>query len=133
MKSTSIKAGRCAAAQEVEMNFQVELRSSKQIVRGWVRTNFSDQKLASVLAFNADGRMSFRNPYGCLMGVTYSDRLHMGHDCDREHYWIARPQELGQTRRFAALPRAEMQRRTRLNGFALDNAVASHPCLQAAS
>jgi hypothetical protein len=84
------------------MNFQSELRNSKQIVRDWVRTHFSDQKLASVLAFNADGKMSFRNPCGCLMGVTYSERLHTGHDCDREHYWHARRKDLAQTRRFAS-------------------------------
>ena len=85
------------------MNFPRELRKSKQIIREWVRAKFSDQKLASVVAFNADGGMSFRNPCGCLMGVTYSERLHVGHDCNREHYWIARRQDLAQTRRFAAL------------------------------
>jgi hypothetical protein len=85
------------------MKFQSELRHSKQVVREWVRANFSDQKLASVVAFNADAKMNFRNPCGCLMGVTYSARLHEGHDCDREHYWQARRQDLAQTRRFAAL------------------------------
>jgi hypothetical protein len=85
------------------MNFQRELQSSKRIVREWVRSYFSDQKLASVVAFNEDGNMSFRNPCGCLMGVTYSDHLHLGHDCDREHYWRARREDLAQTRRFAAL------------------------------
>jgi hypothetical protein len=85
------------------MKFQGELRHSKQVVREWVRANFSDQKLASVVAFNADAKMNFRNPCGCLMGVTHSDRLHEGHDCDREHYWQARRQDLAQTRRFAAL------------------------------
>jgi hypothetical protein len=85
------------------MKFQSELRTSKQLIRDWVRANFSDQKLASVVAFNADGKMSFRNPCGCLMGVTYSELLHAGHDCDREHYWTARKQDLSQTRRFAAL------------------------------
>jgi hypothetical protein len=85
------------------MKFQGELRNSKQIVREWVRANFSDQKLASVAAFNADGRMSFRNPCGCLMGVTYSDPLHLGQGCNREHYWLARRQDLAQTRRFALL------------------------------
>jgi hypothetical protein len=85
------------------MNFQKELRNSKQIVRDWVRSNFSDQRLAGVAAFNSDGKMSFRNPCGCLMGVTFSEPLHMGHDCDRKHYWLARRQDLAQTRRFAAL------------------------------
>jgi hypothetical protein len=85
------------------MRFQRELRNSKQAVREWVRANFSDQHLASVTAFNSDGKMSFRNPCGCLMGVTYSERLHEGADCDREHYWAARRKDLAQTRRFAAL------------------------------
>jgi hypothetical protein len=76
------------------MNFQKELRSSKQIVRAWVRGNFDDQRLASVAAFNADGHMTFRNPCGCLMGVTHSDPLHEGAGCDREHYWTARRQDL---------------------------------------
>jgi len=85
------------------MNFQKELRKSKRIVREWVEAHFSDQRLASVAAFNADGKMSFRNPCGCLMGVTYSERLHAGEDCDREHYWRARRHDLAQTRRFAPL------------------------------
>ena len=61
--------------REDDMNFPKELQKSKQVVREWVRANFSDQKLASVAAFNADGKMSFRDPCGCLMGVTYSDPL----------------------------------------------------------
>ena len=85
------------------MKFQNELRHSKQVIREWVRVNFSDQKLASVVAFNADAKMTFRNPCGCLMGVTRSDHLHEGHGCNREHYWLARRQDLAQTRRFAAL------------------------------
>jgi hypothetical protein len=85
------------------MNFQKELRKSKQIVREWVRAKFSDEKLASVAAFNEDGKMSFRNPCGCLMGVTLSDRLHEGQDCNREHYWLARREDLAQSRPFAAL------------------------------
>jgi hypothetical protein len=85
------------------MNYQKELRKSKQVVREWVRANFSDEKLAGVTAFNADGKMTFRNPCGCLMGVTYSERLHLGHDCNRDHYWVARRQDVAQTRRFAAL------------------------------
>jgi|SRR5271166_527343 len=85
------------------MNFQRELRNSKQVVREWVRANFDDQRLASVAAFNADGKMSFRNACGCLMGVTYSDPLHEGHSCDRKHYWVARRQDLAQTRLLGAL------------------------------
>jgi hypothetical protein len=79
------------------------LRQSKEIVREWVRANFSDEKLASVAAFNADGKMSFRNPCSCLIGVTYSGRLHVGEDCDREHYWQARRKDLAQTRPLAVL------------------------------
>ena len=85
------------------MNFQRELRKSKQVIREWVRTHFSDEKLASVLAFNEDGKMGFRNPCGCLMGVTYSDRLHLNQDCRHEHYWRARREDLAQTGRFASL------------------------------
>jgi hypothetical protein len=102
-KRISIKTGLCVAAGKDEMNYQKELRKSKQVVREWVRANFSDEKLAGVTAFNADGKMTFRNPCGCLMGVTHSERLHMGRDCDRNHYWVARRQDLAQTRRFAAL------------------------------
>jgi hypothetical protein len=85
------------------MNFPKELRKSKQVIREWVCAHFSDQRLASVTAFNADGKMSFRNPCGCLMGVTYSNPLHDGASCDREHYWRARRQDLAQVGRFAAL------------------------------
>ncbi len=85
------------------MRFQKELRNSKQLVRQWVRANFSDQQLASAVAFNADGKMSFRNPCGCLMGITFSDQLHVGDKCDRKHYWLARRKDLAQTRRFLAL------------------------------
>ncbi len=84
------------------MSFQRDLRNAKRVVRSWVRTYFDDQKLASVAAFNADGNMTFMNPCSCLMGVTYSDRLHVGCGCNREHYWAARRSDLVQTRRFAA-------------------------------
>ena len=85
------------------MRFQSELQKSKQLVREWARAHFSDQKLASVFAFNADGKMGFRNPCGCLMGVTYSDRLHVDHDCQHEHYWLACREDLAQTGRLASL------------------------------
>ena len=101
------------------MRFQTELRSAKQIVRAWVRTHFSDYKLASVVAFNADGRMSFQNPCGCLMGVTFSEPLHVGEQtCNHEHYWKARRQDLAQTRRFAALfPRSRMGKAEKAYNF----------------
>jgi hypothetical protein len=76
------------------MNFQSQLLKSKQVIREWIRTHLSDEKLASVAAFNEDGKMGFRNPCGCLLGVTYSDPLHLGHDCDHEHYRRARRQDL---------------------------------------
>jgi len=83
------------------MNYQRELRNSKQIVREWVRANFSDQRLASVAALNADGRMTFRNPCECLMGVTYGDPLLASRST--ELYWAARARDLAQTRPLAAL------------------------------
>jgi hypothetical protein len=85
------------------MRFQRELRTSKQVLREWVRTHFSDQKLASVAAFNTDGNMGFRNPCGCLMGVTYSDHLHAGHNCNHEHYWRARREDLALTGHLATI------------------------------
>ncbi len=85
------------------MNFQKKLHQSKRSIREWVRTNFSDQRLASVTAFNVDGRMSFRDPCGCLLGVTYSDPLHVdAEDCNQEHYWLARRQDSARSRRWAA-------------------------------
>jgi hypothetical protein len=109
------------------MNFQKELRNSKQIVRDWVRFNFSDQRLASVAAFNADGKMSFCNPCGCLMGVTFSEPLHMGHDCDRRHYWLARRQDLAQIRRFAALfPSSRIGKAEKAYNFLGYSAAFSH-------
>jgi hypothetical protein len=76
------------------MNFPSELRKAKQVIREWIRTHFSDEKLASVAALNEDGKMGFRTPCGCLLGVTYSDPLHVGHDCNHEHYRRARRQDL---------------------------------------
>ena len=85
------------------MKFQNELRKSKQAVREWVRARFSDQQLASVAALNEDGKMGFRNPCGCLLGVTYSDPLHAGHNCNGEHYQLARQQDRRQAGRLGAL------------------------------
>lgn len=84
------------------MKFQSELRKSKRMVREWVHAHFSDEKLASVVAFNADGKMGFRNPCSCLMGVTYSDCLHVDQDCHHEHYQLARQQDWLQSGCFAA-------------------------------
>jgi hypothetical protein len=86
------------------LNFQSELRNAKRVIRAWVGANFSDEKLAGVSAFNADGKMSFRNPCSCLLGVTYSDRLHTCHDeCSREHYHLAWRVDMAQRGRFASL------------------------------
>jgi hypothetical protein len=52
------------------------------------------------------------------MGVTHSERLHLGHDCNRDHYWVARKQDLAQTRRFAALfPTSRIGRAERAYNF----------------
>lgn len=85
------------------MNFQSRLRQSKQLIRAWVGAKFSDQKLASVTAFNEDGKMSFRSPCACLMGVTYSDGLHTDQNCNHDHYWRARRHDLVETSRWARL------------------------------
>jgi hypothetical protein len=87
------------------VNFQSELQKSKRIVREWVRAYFSDEKLACVAAFNEDEKMSFRDSCGCLMGVTFSQRLHSrchsAYKCDGEHYWQARKLDLSQTKPLA--------------------------------
>jgi hypothetical protein len=85
------------------MNFQKELRKAKATIREWVRSKFSDQHLASVAAFNADGKMSFANPCSCLLGVTYSSCLHYDTDCDGEHYRLARWDDLAQSGWLASL------------------------------
>ena len=85
------------------MNFQKELRKAKATIREWVRAKFSDQHLASVAAFNADGKMSFGNPCSCLLGVTYSSCLHYDTDCDGEHYRLARWDDLAQSGWLASL------------------------------
>ena len=85
------------------MNFQKELRKAKRTIRGWVRARFSDQQLASVAAFNADGKMSFRDQCSCLMGVTYSSCLHNHTYCDEAHYHLARREDLAQSGWMVAL------------------------------
>jgi hypothetical protein len=48
----------------------------------WVATfvsRWSDQKLAEVLAFAQDGKMSYQNQCCCLLGVASSDNLHVEH------------------------------------------------------
>lgn len=52
------------------------LRKDKQDIREFIQQQFTDEKLASVYAFNRDGKMEFYNTCSCLMGVTLSDHLH---------------------------------------------------------
>lgn len=68
------------------------LREAKNTVREWIR-GWDDRDLAEVYAFNADGKMDYANPCGCLIGVSSSlGALHTGYDatgflvCDRKHY-----------------------------------------------
>lgn len=58
------------------MNLQESIRDAKQYIRAFIRTNWDDQKLLEVYAFNADGKMSYFHGCNCLMGVTLSDKLH---------------------------------------------------------
>lgn len=46
------------------------------IVKRFISENWSDQKVAEVLAFNEDGKMSFCNPCACILGVSSSNQLH---------------------------------------------------------
>lgn len=65
----------------------MDLKTAKGHIRAWIRAHFSDQKCAEVLAFAQDGRMSYTDPCGCLMGVTKSSYLHQGdHICTSRHY-----------------------------------------------
>ncbi len=53
-----------------------ELKSAKQDIRKFIQHQYTDEKLASVYAFNQDKNMEFMNCCSCLMGVTLSDELH---------------------------------------------------------
>ena len=53
-----------------------ELKWAKQGIREWIG-EFSDQRLAEVYAFNADGKMRYNDGCACLMGVTLAQRLHV--------------------------------------------------------
>ncbi len=52
------------------------LRECKQAIRSFIRQHWDDQRLASVYAFNRDGKMTYYDPCGCLIGVSLSDVLH---------------------------------------------------------
>jgi|SRR6185312_3459548 len=60
------------------------LREAKQILRDFIRAEWSDEKLAQVYAFNADGKMSLDCPCSCIVGVHSSLQLHYG--CMKGHY-----------------------------------------------
>lgn len=110
---------------------QQYLREAKQAIRFFIRAHWSDQKLAEVLAFNADGKMGFWAPCNCILGVTLSDKLHAGEQCPdsvARHYaraiYLTGADEAeggyaylgiaGDRRaRFSAILRAELRRRDR--------------------
>lgn len=51
-------------------------RQCKQHIRSFIRQHWSDQRLAEVYAFCADGKMRSSAPCHCLMGVTTAIQLH---------------------------------------------------------
>ncbi len=53
-----------------------DLRQAKQDIRKFIQHQYTDDKLASVYAFNQDKNMQFMNCCSCLLGVTLSDELH---------------------------------------------------------
>ncbi len=53
-----------------------DLKSAKQDIRKFIQHQYTDEKLASVYAFNQDKNMEFMNCCSCLMGVTLSGGLH---------------------------------------------------------
>ena len=55
---------------------QEKLREVKQQLRWWARTQLGDERLAEVYAFNADGKMSYDDPCGCVRGVMLATTLH---------------------------------------------------------
>lgn len=63
------------------------IKQAKQAIRPFIAT-FSDPRLADVYAANADGKMSFYDPCGCLRGVAYEGlAVHTRADrCDLCHY-----------------------------------------------
>jgi hypothetical protein len=59
-----------------DVKYKQFLGDAKMELRSFIHEFWSDQKLAEVYAFNADGKMSYRNMCCCLIGVTDSDTLH---------------------------------------------------------
>ncbi len=71
----------------------MKMKKYKNSIRNWIRTKFSDQKLAEVYAWNRDGHMIFHDRCACILGVTDSATLHHALDkygkptpCKGEHY-----------------------------------------------
>lgn len=78
------------------MSLQKDLRAAKDFIRGFIREHWDDQKLAAAYAWNADGNMRFKDPCGCLLGVTLSSVFHnYGKSCEMDHYYEAKRLHFG--------------------------------------
>jgi hypothetical protein len=53
---------------------------AREILYDFIERNWSDQKVAEVLAFAEDGKMDYFNPCACFIGVHSSDAPHV--KCD---------------------------------------------------
>ncbi len=62
-----------------------------EIVKDFVSGRWSDQKIAEVLAFAQDGKMSAGNACCCIIGVHSSQNLHLA--CFERHYGAAKHKE----------------------------------------
>lgn len=60
------------------------LRKAKSYVRSYIR-DWTDEKLAQVLAFASDEKMDYYHPCRCLIGVGTSKIPHSG-ECEEGHY-----------------------------------------------
>jgi hypothetical protein len=64
-----------------------KFKQAKQVVREFIRMYWDDQKLTEVLAFAQDGKMTYVDPCGCLLGVTKAVHLHTRSTaCNTSHY-----------------------------------------------
>ncbi len=61
------------------------LRECKQAIRSFIRQHWDDQRLASVYAFNRDGKMDDFSCCACLIGCTLAKSLHV-ESCSKGHY-----------------------------------------------
>jgi hypothetical protein len=69
------------------------LRKAKSYVRSYIR-DWTDEKLAQVLAFASDEKMDYYHPCRCLIGVGTSKIPHSV-ECEGNHYereFLAHPQ-----------------------------------------